>query len=380
LPLSTIDVDSNVLTLADRLSGDILSYAGSEGHPDFPCLSRTHNPSSCVPSTDFSPWLAERVRLDDVDGVGDFLWRIRQANPGVGESEEQVRERYHALAQAVLDAPIERTLRPADALAMRELRVALILLAAHEGFTGFIMTGDAPEFVASAVAPHGFELVDPGALMAARNAFVQRMASEMSYWATWPTLQGSTLRSLTPPATPELQAVLDPLRRLPLVVRAHAVDALQHFSADVTAPRTLASLSRYEVRKRGLDLTESVRLIGASGLVVPATDAAAWLSGWTRRDLLGFLTQCGVGPRNSWSKERLAEVAVSECGDEVRKRMNASGAVQLAPQLAEGARQLRHYMRRVRETWRVWLGFGTGIEQGTAEARRPGGSEARLGS
>jgi hypothetical protein len=362
LPLSAIDVDSDVWTLSDRVSGDLLSYAGSDGHPDFPCLSRTHNPSSCVPTTDFSPWLAERVRLHDVDAVGDFLWRIRQANPGAGETEEQLRERYRVLARAVLEAPLERTLRPADAPAMRELRVALILLAAHEGFTGFIMTGDAPEFVAAALSPHGFELVNPTALMEVRNEFVHRMATEMSYWATWPTLQGSTLRSLTPPTTPELQAVLDPLRRLPLVVRAHAVDALQHFSADVTAPRTLASLSRYEVRKRGLDLAESIRMIRASGLVVAATDSAAWLAGWTRRDLLGFLTQCGVGPRNSWSKERLAEVAVAECGEEVRQRMSASGAVQLAPHLAEGARQLRHYIRRVRETWRVWLGFGTGIE------------------
>jgi hypothetical protein len=302
------------------------------------------------------------VRRHDPDGVGEFLWRVRQANPGVGQSEEQLRERYRTLACAVIEAPLERTLHPADPAAMSDLRVALILLAAHEGFTGFIMTGDAPEFVASALAPHGFELVDPAALMAARNEFVVRMAAEMSYWSTWPALQGATLRSLTPPVTPELQAVLGPLRRLPLVVRAHAVDALQHFSADVTAPRTLVSLSRYEVRKRGLDLTESIRLIQASGLVVAASDAAAWLSGWTRRDLLGFLTQCGVGPRNSWSKERLAEVAVAECRDEVMQRMSVSGAVQLAPELAEGARQLRHYMRRVRETWRVWLGFGTGID------------------
>ncbi|HKU62533.1 MAG TPA: hypothetical protein VJQ44_15010 [Gemmatimonadales bacterium] len=361
MTLSGLDVDSAVLTLTDRVSGDLLDYAGREGHPDFPCLSSTHNPSSCVPTTDFSPWLSERVRLHDVDGVGEFLWRVRQANPGVGESEDELRARYRAQGRAILEAPIEQTLRPADALAMRELRVALILLAAHEGFTGFIMTGDAPEFVASALAPHGFELVDPAALMATRNAFVTQMAEEMSYWSTWPELQGPTLRSLTPPRTPELQAVLTLLRQLPLVVRAHAVDALQHFSADVTAPRTLASLSRYEVRKRGLDLTESIRLIQASGLVVAATDPAAWLSGWTRRDLLGFLTQCGVGPRNSWSKERLAEVAVAECRDEVTQRMTASGAVQLAPELAEGARQLRHYMRRVRETWRVWLGFGTGV-------------------
>ena len=168
------------------------------------------------------------------------------------------------------------------------------------------------EFVAAALAPHGFELVDPVALMATRNAFVMRMAEEMSYWSTWPALQGGTLRSMTPPTTSELQAVLGRLRQLPLVVRAHAVDALQHFSADVTAPRTLASLtatrSQARPRPRRVDPADP-----GSGLVVPATDATAWLSGWTRRDLLGFLTQCGVGPRNSWSKERLAEVAVAEC-------------------------------------------------------------------
>ena len=103
------------------------------------------------------------------------------------------------------------------------------------------------------------------------------------------------------------------------------------------------------------------RLIRASGLVVAATDVAAWLSGWTRRDLLGFLGQCGVGARNSWSKERLAEVAQRECPEPVTQRMVESGAVQLAPQHLEGARQLRHYLRRVRETWRVWLAFGTGV-------------------
>jgi len=180
LTLSALDVDSAVLTLSDRVSGNLLAFAGSQGHPEFPCLSSTHNPSSCVPSTDFSPWLSERVRLHDMDAVGEFLWRIRQANPGVGDSEEELRTRYRALARAILEAPIERTLRPADAVAMRELRVALILLAAHEGFTGFIMTGDGPEFVAAALAPHGFELVDPVALMATRNAFVMRMAEEMS--------------------------------------------------------------------------------------------------------------------------------------------------------------------------------------------------------
>ncbi|HUF36482.1 MAG TPA: hypothetical protein VMN37_11070, partial [Gemmatimonadales bacterium] len=143
--------------------------------------------------------------------------------------------------------------------------------------------------------------------------------------------------------------------------RAHAVDTLRHFSADTRVPRTLASLSRYETRKRGLDVTESSRLIMESGLVVPASDVNGWLAGWTRRDLLAFLTQAGLRPRNSWSKERLAEFAMTECEALLRARMAESGAVELAPPLLDSARRLREHLDAARETWRVWLGFGSGI-------------------
>jgi hypothetical protein len=136
---------------------------------------------------------------------------------------------------------------------------------------------------------------------------------------------------------------------------------LRHLVADPRTPRTLASLSRYETRKRGLDVTESTRLIMDTGLVVPATELQGWLAGWTRRDLLGFLSHCGVRPRNSWSKERLAEVAESECADMLRQRMGESGVVELNPGHIRGARLLREYLDGVKETWRVWLGFGTGV-------------------
>jgi hypothetical protein len=98
-----------------------------------------------------------------------------------------------------------------------------------------------------------------------------------------------------------------------------------------------------------------------TGLVVPATELKGWLSGWTRRDLLGFLAHCGVRPRNSWSKERLAEVAETQCADLLRQRMSESGVVELSPGHIRGAGLLRQYLDGVKETWRVWLGFGTGV-------------------
>jgi hypothetical protein len=356
------EVNPGSVTVAEDEGRDPVRFAAGQGHPDFPCLSRTHSPSSCVPCVDFSPWLRERIRRRDPEAVGEYLWRIREANPGVGESVRQFRQHYHALAGVLLAAPLTTHLAAEDADAWLDLRTALVTLAVHEGFSGFIMTGEAADFVSAVMSPHRLTLHDPARLVARRNAFVAHMGREMSYWAGWPPLTAAGLPSLTPPDDPEMRHLLGLLAALPLGSRAHAVDTLRHFSAETRVPRTLASLSRYETRKRGLDVNESGRRIMESGLVVPAVDLDGWLAGWTRRDLLAFLAQAGLRPRNSWSKERLAEFASTECEQLLRARMVESGAVELAPALVESARRLREHLDASRETWRVWLGFGTGVE------------------
>ena len=356
------DIRPEGLGIDRNNSSDPVRFAAGQGHPDFPCLSRTHSPSSCVPCIDFSPWLRERIRAQDADAVGEYLWRVRESNPGVGASVAQFRQHYRALAGVLLAAPLTSHLT-GDGAALLELRTALVMLAVHEGFSGFVMTGEAADFVAAVMSPHRITLHDPGPLVARRNAFVAHMAGEMSYWAGWPALSPEGLPSLTAPADPEMRQLLALLATLPLGCRAHAVDTLRHFSALTRVPRTLASLSRYETRKRGLDVTDSSRRIMECGLVVPAQDLTGWLAGWTRRDLLAFLAQSGLRPRNSWSKERLAEFALTECQTLLRSRMAESGAVELAEPLVESARRLREHLDGARETWRVWLGFGTGIER-----------------
>jgi hypothetical protein len=359
--MNTATRTSMTFTLSPSPVSDLAGFAAGQGHPDYPCLSRTHAPASCVPCVDFSPWLAERVRRRDVDGVAEYLFRIREANPGLGESPEQLRANYARLAKGMVNGTLERYLGGGDEAAFLDLRVTLTLLAVHEGFSGFIMTGEAADFVASAMAPYALSICDLGILVDERNRFVREMAKEMSYWAAWPVLTVESLPPLEPPDSPELHRLLDTLRTLPLGARAHAVDAFRHLSANPQVPKTLAGLSRYETRKRGLDVAESSRLILAAGMVVPGTDLDGWLGTWTRRDLLGFLAQSGVGARNSWGKERLAEVAKSECAELLRTRMNAAGVVELAPEYVEGARMLRQHVEAVRECWRVWLAFGTGV-------------------
>jgi hypothetical protein len=357
----TISNNTATLTIPEREGAELVAFASGLGHPDHPCLSRTHTPTSCVPCVDYSPWLRERIAADDVDAVGAYLAAVREANPGLGGSQEDVLRHYRRLAAAIMDAPLERHLRDGSAEAYLDLRVALVLLAVHEGFSGFIMTGEAADFMAAIMAPHSFRLQDPEVLVEGRNVFVRDMANEMSFWASWPQLQGGTLRSLELPDDPDLRRLIAILGELPLGSRAHAVDALRHLSADSRVPKTLASLSRYETRKRGLDVADSVRRILATGLFTPAENLMGWVSAWTRRDLLGFLHLSGVPARNSWRKEKLAEVALEECADLLRRRMADAGVVELSPAFAAGVRALRRHIYRTRETWRVWLAFGTAI-------------------
>lgn len=342
---------------------ELVGFAAGLGHHVYPCLSRTHTPSSCVPCVDFSPWLRGRVATDGVEAVGDYLARIREANPGMAGPPEEFQQQCRDLARTILHAPIERHLRDGSYDAYLDLRVGLVMLAVHEKYSGFIMTGEAADFMAAIMLPHSLRLHEPSVLIEARNQFVRKHGLEMSFWASWPQLQGPTLRSLELSEEAEFGRLVKALSALPLGARAHAVDALRHLSADSRVPKTLASLSRYETRKHGLDVADSSRRILATGVVVPAENLPGWLSAWTRRDLLSFLHHEGVGARNSFSKERLAEMALAERAELLRQRMAEAGVVELAPEYTSAARTLRRHLYRVRETWRVWLAFGVRVRQ-----------------
>jgi len=342
----------------------LTQYAAGHGHPEFPCLSSNHPPSSRIPCVDFSPWLRERVRWRDADGVCEYWSQVLEANPGVGGSREYFRQSLHRLATTMLHLPLDRHLAGGSADAYLDLRVALVELSVHEPFTPHIMTGEAPDFMAAVMAPHALSLRETETLVERRNRFVERTAGEIRFWSSWPRL---TADRLCPPAAAPaepLRRVLAILAALPLGARAHAVDAMRYLSGDPLIPRTIVSLSREVTRRCGLDPSDSTRRILASGVVLPSRDVRGWLGGWTRRDLLRFLSRAGAGGGNSWSKERLIDVAERDCAGLLQQRMADSGTVELAPEHVEGARQLWQFVRGVRETWSVWLGFGTGLSGG----------------
>src|SRR5439155_15756133 len=79
---------------------DALPISG-QGHPDYPCLSRTHAPSSCVPCADFSPWLSERVLRGDSDAVSEYLFRVRNRLAGPARSADRKSTRLNSSHVAI---------------------------------------------------------------------------------------------------------------------------------------------------------------------------------------------------------------------------------------------------------------------------------------
>ena len=65
------------------------------------------------------------------------MWRIPvpdwEANPGLGESPEQLRANYARLAEGMVNGTLDRYLGGGDEAAFLDLRVTLALLAVHEG-------------------------------------------------------------------------------------------------------------------------------------------------------------------------------------------------------------------------------------------------------
>ncbi len=282
------------------------------------------------------------------------------SQPGVGGSEEEFRQRYRVLAESLLEAQLGTHLRDGSEEGYLDLRVALIVLAAHEGFSGFIMTGEAADFLAAAVCPYRSPWKAPSGWSPSQRvrAADGRRDELLVHLAP---LAADSLLPLRPPDNPDLAAVLALLLPLPLGARAHAADVLRHLVADPSTPRTLASLSRYETRKRGLDVAESTRLIMDTGLVVPATGAEglalgldpsrpARFPGSLRRAAPQLLEQ-GAPRRGGRGRVRGTAAATDE-------RVGSGGAESAA---RRGARLLRQYLDGVKETWRVWLGFGTGV-------------------
>ncbi len=86
---------------ASQTPRDLLTFAAGRGHAEFPCLSPRYSPASRVPCADFSRWLCDRIAADDAGAIADFVWRVVEANPGVGIGSDGFRQHWQEAGMAI---------------------------------------------------------------------------------------------------------------------------------------------------------------------------------------------------------------------------------------------------------------------------------------
>jgi hypothetical protein len=87
-----------------------------------------------VPCIDFSGWLCSKIAAHDDQAVVNFVWRIVEANPGLGFGADGFRDHWMESTRKLLALPIGRFLTCTIGEAETELRATMILISIHVHF------------------------------------------------------------------------------------------------------------------------------------------------------------------------------------------------------------------------------------------------------
>jgi hypothetical protein len=135
-------------------------------------------------------------------------------------------------------------------------------------FNGFAMASDAARFLATVMFPHAFQPTELEELVKRGNRFIRAMRKDTPYWSSFPLFSRRRPAHWQSRPTPTAAMLLETLRQLPIVTRAHFFDV----AGGRYNRKSLAEATSYMTRKRGLDGLESASLLERSGIVTREQD------------------------------------------------------------------------------------------------------------
>jgi len=343
---------------------ELQAYVKGRGHPDFFCLDKNYSPGSRVPCVDFSPWLCCKIAAKDSEAVATFVWQVVQANPGMGLGVDYFENYWKSKAREILSVPLDIYLKQGTCEAYTELRCALILIFLHENLDGFVLTSEAGKYLATVMLPHRFKAEGVARLVLRANSFVRAMRKDAPVWKEFPLLTTEEFSVPEPPNDPRFADFQQRLGELPFGARLHFFDIIRYraFRADSVRRTPLEGMTLYETRLRGLDPRESAQALVRSGLVIRVDDLESFLLNKTKDELSAILSGANVGHRESWKKDRLVRLALDRCQDKVSEMSREVMFGDVAPEYDQAARLGMLYVDSSALFYRLWLGFGLGLE------------------
>jgi len=340
----------------------LVAFAAGKGHPDFPLLSARYSPGSCIPCRDFSPWIRDRLRVGDRDALVEYVWRIRAANPGVGFGDDPnaIARIFAPQVHRVIDAPLETHVMSTDPLALEDLRVALVMVAPLDGFSGFTMAQKVPTYIAATMLPRVVRFRGMGELHARATAFVAAMVKDTPFWEGWVLPDPNAVEELIPPNNPLDQKLRSTLALLQIGSRAHAVDVGRAAFAGERSGRVAFALegrTTFVTRERGCDPEESAVALLESGLFTTPEDPSSYLLGLTQRELVGLAVGHAVPIKRSWKKDKIAAAIGTTAPEAGATAMSGHHVGLLTPELAPAFGRALSWIQTTAPAWSLIVSF-----------------------
>jgi hypothetical protein len=299
------------------------------GNSEYPFLHKEYSPVSRVPCTDFTGFIINRLRENDIDSISALMREIIRANPGVGIGSSAT-DWITKSVKEVVQIDMAHYISFPDNRAYDELK-AMMLVMSKTGMTRsfWIVDNKIPILFARALCCFPVELKPPiKNLINKANDFIASMKKETegesSYWENFSLFPSEVV-------VPSIQN--NPCRQkllsLSLGARLHLFDAVSKKVGE------LPELTSYRTRDFGLHIPVTTQEILESGLLIKTQESSALANCFTKNDLIATCQQHNIEYKKSWDKKKLLQAVEKEAPQFIEKALKNRELVGINPEYEE---------------------------------------------
>jgi hypothetical protein len=280
----------------------------SISHPKYPFLDAKYSPSSNMPCSDFTQWVANRLATDDWPAISELL------------EFTTYKDKITAIRKTFEEFDFGRFIE-ADHELLHLLKAAAILVyrigwMGHESGRSLLLE----EIYQHCFALYQFSVREtefPHLLSGANKLIRQRNRESLGYGGE--LLMPERLRDF-----PELSSACETLRKFPPTFGACITYSFQR-GTSIPGTILLRLGGEYGLRQYGLSEEQNAVFVKECDFFEPASDVGALASSLTKNVLLEVATLHGIPTKKSWKKDRLLDLLLTD--DQARISLIAKAPV-----------------------------------------------------
>lgn len=315
------------------------------GDPEHPFLDKDYSPSSRVPCTDFVPFIAERLKADDLESVRYVMRGVLKGNPGLGVRPKWIDEKI----RDVVSLNFNKYVHFEDEDAYHQLKAMYIIAEKGGGGREFWLTEKFPELFSWSMCvfrPSWQSYIQDLAHRA--NSFIEEKAEDLAYWEDYPRLEKSEVQ-VDPPSQTETQKKV---KSLSPAGRMHLLYAVSRGGG------SLPNLTNYPIRSFGINTEKTSREIVDNELMSTAKDASVLMSSMTKKEIVLACEEAGADYYKSWNKNELLEALESYAPDYVKEKIEEIRAVTVNSSHEKDLQDLLSYAGDLEQSFKALFFIG----------------------